>query len=118
MEKGLIAASGKMSMDYVDANDPIANELNDQEFKDFAFNTHYSAYWNAGYENITTGDFWKLVDIIDWHDRIDINAFKDFISLEETQRMAALPLDKQQENLKVICSEIIGRTLSLCEKNG
>jgi hypothetical protein len=71
MEQGLSKANGKMSATYTNKNNPIANELNDEEFKDFALNTHIKSYWEGGFRHISHTDIEKVAGTLglrEWKD--------------------------------------------------
>jgi len=71
MEENLAKANGRMSTSYVDRNHPIANELNEQEFKDFALHTHIRSYWEAGLRKVSHNDIEKIAETLnlrEWKD--------------------------------------------------
>ena len=109
-----------MSAEYKNKESPTANELNNEEFTDFAFETHYYAYWDAGYSNITKGDFLHLGLTISPKDYLSLDPWKDFASLEEAEKISRMPEHQQKATLKKYCAIMIGlnvEALPLCEKN-
>jgi hypothetical protein len=72
MEIGLEKAAGKMNNQYLNPEAPIANELNDSEFQDFALHTHIKSYWEAGFKYLPHDDVEKIgktLNISEWFDR-------------------------------------------------
>ena len=110
MEQGLAKASGNMSVKYLDPTNPTANELNNTEFTDFAFNTHFNAYWDAGYSSITKGDFLHIMDTIDFSDSVlNIDAWENFKKLEEFEFLRVLSDNDQKSLLFSIIIVMVGK---------
>jgi len=114
LEEGLAKTSGHMQTTYRDRNNPTANELNDEEFTDFVFNTHYFAYKEAGYKNLTFEDTINIFNTISWAEKLSENTLNVGISLKLEEDIEHLNYEDKITSLSIICSHLSG--LVLCRK--
>lgn len=118
MEESLAKANGKMSMSYVDKDHPIANELNDREFKDFALHTHIRSYWEAGLRYVPHDDIGKIAETLnlkEWKDpdtwetgwRLGVGYTTDYLEKHVSNA-------EQRKEIYGICKKVTGADDEVC----
>lgn len=112
LEKGLQAAAGRMSIEYTKGPNPIANELNDQEFTDFVFNSHVAAYENAGFATLTAEDVGRLISTIDIIDDLNPDTYyvaKKVLGTWISVNRAQLDKKMQARVRDLVCEKVTNR---------
>jgi hypothetical protein len=102
-------------------NATVLSFLNADEFKDFAFNTHIQAYWDAGFYTLTTRDIEHIREILE---------LKEYLDKDTWETMSALGIAYSEnyinhnfENVKIkavfyhLCLKSSGKSHEICLAN-